>query len=415
MKNSFSKTLICAVVASSFILINCQKSPAGGGVRGTRSGTDDAKVATPEQAVPENNDSLLIKCSPEFIAQYKIWSDSVESKEVKAIRSLKKEDLIESQKQDLNLLVKRLDNETKSVRVELNKMQDGQPKTDETSPTKNIQGCFSGEGKDRTEYLISKIEENTNKTSQLVADLTGEETPRAQTGREEAKQREEKKLNESNVTKNAHFYVASEMNEVLDDTKIDETFFMDGKILSGENNLNKAKDNKAQSVCYTLETAGKIEDLSNSLDSLSTEMTEKIAGKTSYKIRFVSGSRLYTLGCSLPNDIKINDGFHAAFGDLLMTKKQMALKEKTVAIEKLEAQDAQDKPDAEKKSIAKISAEIKKDKMVEKQKLTEKLKKEFYDEDVNSVKTKKTEKTEKTEKNKKDEPASSQQAELLFT
>ncbi len=410
MKNSFSKTLICGVIASSFILINCQKAASGRGVKGIRSGTDDSKVtstatstekAADEVAKPnEATEVFLIKCSPEFMSQYGTWIKTIESKDVSNIRSLKKEDVVETQKQDLIQLAKRIDSETKSVRSEFDKLQASQDKADENkSIKKNLDGCFIGEGKDRTEYLILKIEENANNIAFRIAELTGEETPSALAGKNEAKQREEKSLNESDVTKNARYYISDELNQAFDDAKVDESFFMDGKVLSGESNLNKAKADESSSVCFTSDTSGKIEDLKTTLNALSTEANEKAAGKTTHKIRFANEGRFYTLSCVIPTAKKLADGFSLAMGDLLQTKNQLHKKQKVALEEKNEVNKVEkvdqakqvEKLKTAKKSIIQTAGKIKKIK------LTAKQKQEFFDEDTKASVEKNTEAKENSQ------------------
>lgn len=406
MKNSFSKTLICGVIASSFILINCQKATSGRGVKGIRSGTDTSQGTPPVNANPEMTteakESFLIKCSPEFMNQYKIWTDTYSSTNVKDISKLKKDDLTESQKEELNLLAKLLESESKNVMSEFDKMLKAQSenKNENQLVKKNLNGCF---GKDQNVNLVLSTKENTNYIALEISKLTGQKTPAAIEGEKEINDRKEKSAAESDVTKNAHYYVSEELNQVFDDAKIDDSYFMDGKVLTGESNLNKAKEDVLVSVCMTSETSGKIEDLKTTLDALSTESSEKVADKKAHKIRFANEGRLYTLSCVLPATKKLAVGFAEAMGELLMTKKQIAKKEKVTADEKSKTEkevvkeDTKSEDKKEKEEVTKEDKETSEEvvksktekksvtkpaKKVTKVKITAKQKQAFLDEDM---------------------------------
>ena len=178
---------------------------------------------------------------------------------------------------------------------------------------------------------------------------------------------------------------------------------MDGKVLSGESDLNKAKTDKSLSVCFTSDTSGKMEDLNTTLNALTTEASEKVAGKATHKIRFVNEGRFYTLSCIIPATKKLAEGFTSAMGELLQTKKQLdkkakaELKDKASKEEKVEKEDKKEKTEkadqAEKvektKTTKKAIAETAK--KVKKIKLTEKQKQEFLDEDLKASSEKNTE------------------------
>ncbi len=401
MKNSLSKALICGVIASSFVLINCQKAGSGRGVKGTRSGTDTAKVTPTEKQDAETSKSFLIQCSPEFLRQYDSWIKTIESKDVKDIVTFKKDELTETQKENLNLLSDRIDTETKSVMSEFEIMQKAQSKKDEnTSIQKKLDGCFASDGKSKTEYPILQIKEKAHNVALRISELTGVKTPAAVEGEKELAERKEKSLAESDVTKKASFYVSEELNQALDDTKIDDSFFMDGKVLTGANNLNKAKEDASTSVCMTTVTVGAIKDLNTTLDAVdfdpSDDSSEKVAGKKVYNIRFSSVDGFYTLKCVLPAAKKLAAGFAEAMGDLLQTKKQLAKKEKAAAEEK--AKTEKEVVKEEKKDVEVADTEEEKDEEKESSKAKETKKEEVKSKTVKKSSTKPVEKVKKVKK-----------------
>ena len=230
MKNTLSKILICGVIASSFILVNCQKAPSSRGVKGTKG----SPATAAEKAAAESAKSYVVKCSPDFLDEYKIWNKSILADE-KKVKSLKKDDVTDSMKVELETALKRLDKETKNVRVELDKLQEIENKAalEKKIEKKMIDGCFASEGKDRVEYTTVKIEQSVNFIAKKIAELTGTETDRSKKGKED----EENYLAKSDVTKQAKFYVTAEFNAALDESKIEESYFLMGKVLSGKANL----------------------------------------------------------------------------------------------------------------------------------------------------------------------------------
>lgn len=350
MKNTLSKTLICGVIASSFILVNCQKAPSSRGVKGTKGSSETAA----EKAAAESAKSYVVKCSADFLDEYKIWNKSILAEE-KKVKGLKKEDLTDSIKAELETAVKRLDKETKNVRLELDKLQESENKTalEKKVEKKIIDGCFAGEGKDRVEYTTVKIEQSVNFVAKKVAELTGSETDRSKKGKED----EENYLAKSDVTKNAKFYVTAELNAALDESKIEESYFLLGKVLSGKANLDKVIEDKTSSVCVVKETKGKIEDLANTLDALETNELEKTNGKTKHEIAMVSKGNTYLLNCFIPTKKKLGEAFRSAMGGLLMTKEQKERKDKKALADNETADTNEDKARKEKADRVKAEAE----------------------------------------------------------
>ena len=61
MKNSLSKTLLCGIMATSFILANCQKAPN----RGVKAGAPGAGVTDQVDTTQK-----IVACTPDYLAAY---------------------------------------------------------------------------------------------------------------------------------------------------------------------------------------------------------------------------------------------------------------------------------------------------------------------------------------------------------
>ena len=69
MKTTLSKSLLCGLIASSFILVNCQKDPSGRSVKAEVGNPGSANPADKVTAVDKEQNLAL--CTPEFNKAYK--------------------------------------------------------------------------------------------------------------------------------------------------------------------------------------------------------------------------------------------------------------------------------------------------------------------------------------------------------
>ncbi|OFZ28352.1 MAG: hypothetical protein A2622_04420 [Bdellovibrionales bacterium RIFCSPHIGHO2_01_FULL_40_29] len=319
MKKTLSKTLICGVIASSFILVNCQKAPSSRGVKGTKG--SPANTAGKQTAEVQN----LVKCTDEFNKVYEIFAKLYEDEDVKKIPSMKKGDTVTAEEKERYLaLDTKLVEESERVEKEFVHMEAIENKKAEAAKTatKTVDGCYFDERKKSKPILRKEVVGFVNATSKKIEELTGEKTLRADAGREDAKKRQEAKIElETNITNmNAKFFVTKEFNEALDDAKIDESFFVNGQVQIGIDKLKEATADESLSVCWVSKTSGKLEDDTKPLQMRHTEIKESLNGKTEHEIIMLSGSYNYTINCLVPAKVTLDKAFRTAMGDLLKTK-----------------------------------------------------------------------------------------------
>ena len=373
MKNTFSRTLICGIIASSFILVNCQKAPTGRGVKGT-AGTPQTpadKAAEAAKAV------VVVKCSPEFVKEYENWMENFKSYEAKNLKNVtSKDEVDEDLKVELKDLAKKLEETNSSVKSEIKKLQAAQDKiaTEKKQDKKNLDGCYIKEST-KNEYPFETIEMQTNKALAKVRDLTGRESAGASSHDKEVELRNA----HSDVTKGAKFYVSEELNNALDSADMDSVYFKEGKALTGEEEKKKALASSMLSVCYIKTSEGKLKDLDVTMDSLKDEKVGQVGTKVRYKIVMSSGGDTYMLGCDIPAKKTLAVGFREAMGKLLQSKEQRE-KAKEAVTTKAEKEKAEaDKKKAEKEEKDKKAAEDKANKAAEdkaKKEIIEKAKKD---------------------------------------
>lgn len=373
MKNTFSRTLICGIIASSFILVNCQKAPTGRGVKGT-AGTPQ----TPADKAAEAAKSVLVKCSPEFAKEYLAWSNYLKTDEVENLRKLKASDeLNESQLLDLKDVRKQLESKIAAVEPEIKKMQEAQDKiaNEKKQEIKKLDGCFGETEGKKKDILFQEIQTTTNSYIGKISKFDGVKSDRTQLNEKEI----ELKNAHSDVTKDAKFYVSEELNNALDSADMDSVYFKEGKALTGEEEKKKAIASSMLSVCYIKTSEGKLKDLDVTLDSVSQEKVGQVGTKVRYKIIMTSGGDTYMLGCDIPAKKSLAIGFREAMGKLLQSKEQ---REKAKVAETAKADAAKVAADAkktEKEEKDKKAAEDKANKAAEdkaKKEIIEKAKKD---------------------------------------
>ncbi len=374
MKNTFSKTLICGIIASSFILVNCQKAPTGRGVKGT-AGTPQTpadKAAEAAKAV------VVVKCSPEFAKEYSAWITLMDSEDVKNLENAKVTDeLTEDQIVEFKKLRKHIESKTENLMPEIKKMREDQEKVakEKKQEVKKLDGCFNESGGKRVDLIFDNLEKSANGKIAKIRKFDGVESDRTKKHDEEI----ETNHPHSVVTKNAKYYVSAELNKALDSADMDETFFKNGRVLVGEQEKKKAIAAPTITVCYMDKSSGKIEDLDVTLNSIGFEKDGQVGTKTRYKIMMLSGDSDYAILCVLPAKKLLSAGFRDAMGALLQTKEQRE-KAKVKETEKAEAaKSVEDQKKSDKDAKDKKAADAKADKAVEekaKKEIIEKVKKD---------------------------------------
>lgn len=202
MKNLLSKTLISGVLASSLILVNCQKAPN----RATKAQTPDAKPS-----------AKIGDCSPDAAKNYgevKTTEDKIVAK-LEELKSIATDKLTADQKTALKGLATEMLNKAKLFTDEMQKLK--------------LDGCktYEGEGdkkKVKDEILVTKV---------LGMRSTAGKNIKAKTCDDNAITEADSKTNKELVAINQSYKVSKELGDLMSD----DTNYLDKKtalILAGE-------------------------------------------------------------------------------------------------------------------------------------------------------------------------------------
>jgi hypothetical protein len=144
MKNLLSKSLLCGVLASTFLIVNCQKAP-------NRAVT--AKVTPPAKPTAAKSAA----CSEDAIKEAKSAKEMNEALKVALdkVKDKKPEELAETEKTDLTNLVNNLFDQSNKLIAEIQKITIGDKKEaaeactvgDKSHDIKVIQSVVAGLGK----------------------------------------------------------------------------------------------------------------------------------------------------------------------------------------------------------------------------------------------------------------------------
>lgn len=335
MKKSFSTTLLCGVIASSFILVNCQKSPGSRGVAPTKTPSNAEKTGV---ADVKNNAA----CSTVVMDQRKKNFELTDS-----IRAI----VLKQDKSPRN----NLSSDEKAKVIDLNKQLNGQCNDLVTKlKTEKITNCISDADKEKKEankgtLSIDNINKYCDMVDKEVQIAIGEKTERS-------KEQEAEQVKNDIVGKK--FYIA---NDELADFVTDKGSVRGGYIANGElvqsssdSDLLVALNKKDQTVCQIEVTQGSL-TANDELTITTAAKDDKkgrqtINGKTAQMISLglkdSSGQITYGVLCYVPNGKNLLTEFKTAFGKNLTETAPTAPKED--AVEKTAAQKADDKAAPEK-------------------------------------------------------------------
>ncbi len=315
MKTTLSKSLLCGIIASTFLLANCQKDPTGRVVK--------ADVGTPGQADPAAETAVaekenLVPCSPEFL---KVYTDYITILKNANAEVDKKVEATESRKADLLRFRTDLEDSVKLPIEEINKLK-SEVKT-KTGKAKKVDGCF-GDAAKTIKYSIKDINDGLSKLDIIITNITGVSSNRsdAAIAANKAKEAKAKKQAEDTV-----YIVSDELNEILDEpsARVSSTskHFVDGKIAE-KSELEANKKNIKAAVCEIMTTPGKLDSDKLVLKVLSSEPAKQENQKIIYSVQLGQlanqGDKIYNISCSLPIQLKKEAGFEKAMGNFLVRR-----------------------------------------------------------------------------------------------
>lgn len=366
MKKSFSQVLLCGVIASSIILVNCQKAPNRGikpqvgAPASPGAATDPSKTVDGKAVVP------TVACSVAIIAQRDKSNDLLSK--INAIDKVKesndklklkvKSDLTEAEISDLTKLNDDLNLQCNDFTAEFDNQK--------------VESCFEAATKDKKQNNYSKagINQMCNRISLEISGLTGVTGTRV---KERATEIAAEQAKKDSTLEGKKFFVGTDlMSDMLSDKQEATTqYAVSGNILKGSSGFKAAQQEKTNSVCFVSASAGPL-DTDQELDysAVSTVKKDPNSLKSEYVITLVTakdafpdGVKTYAVTCLIAEKTKLAEEFKKAFGDNLTLEKSAAGKEadKKAAADKAAA-DAKTKADADAKVKADADAKATADK-----------------------------------------------------
>ncbi len=293
MKNSLTKTLLCGVMASTFLLANCQKAPSRG-VKAGSPGVADQKTGALAKSVACTDD-------------YKKAYTNTRNQQIKIEKQLKDITGESTEEQKANLV---------TDLEELNRLV----KISEPAAIKlNAEACTTTV-KGKTETIdFKKIVSYTNFLGTAVAKVTG--TDNELSKRAEAALLEKGK---ESLAEGMDLVVGKDLADALDKDLIKSSYFIGG--IRKTTGIEEAKKDASKTVCFIVETAGKVDEGSTlTVLTLAAEVDATTKRKAStFGVTTSAGANL--LKCLLAEGKDAAVMVRNAFGANLLSKKQIDAK-----------------------------------------------------------------------------------------
>lgn len=308
MNKTITNVLLCGVVASTFILVNCQNDPAKRDLK--------AGVVTPAATDPSSKITAVNfpTCTPEFLTAYDLFSTAVTSSA--SLTNTKKEDVNATVRESLLQTRKEVTETGKTAVNELNNIKvdpssDAIKNADGTKMTTgSVKGCFKSDDK-KNPFTADKLWAEINRVDLRITALTG-----VQSGLGKAKEAEQKTAQGNPV-----YNFSAELNDVFGlPTAATNNYLVDGKFNDSATLINDQND-KAKAVCRVTLGGSKIDDTISSLVLMKNTKIKMNADKDIYELNFIGGSSSYQITCYLPSGIKFEDGLDQAVGQNLTLVK----------------------------------------------------------------------------------------------
>ncbi|MBC7419277.1 MAG: hypothetical protein H7328_00990 [Bdellovibrio sp.] len=243
MKNSLSKTLLCGVLASTFLLVNCQKAPSRGVKAGTTEGVADKTAAVQK----------IVECTPEYLTAFKATGAQLDkvSKQVEALNlKVKTEKISEVEKSDLTKDLLELTNLKKSSDAAAAKLKDA----DGCNVVMDAKGT-------KKAIIFKDLQAAPLALGTKVATLTGEENDLSKADKEKKAQDLLEKGAKS-LSAGMELLVGKILADALDDSQKDgASYFITGQ-LKTDGGFKVATEDKKITVCYVTLTGGKVDEKS---------------------------------------------------------------------------------------------------------------------------------------------------------
>lgn len=333
MKNSISKSLIYGVIASSLIMVNCQKAPDRSLKVNTSSPSVDGKLSSsgsqPQLKTAECSPSVvkerdtLIKIKEAILA--KTRDENKKVKEASAVSSEDKNLLLQAN-QDLDNQCKVYVGEFSKQAVDNCTLPAAVTQSEAANSSRKSSGPITKEG----------IEGYCNNLSLEVSKITGVQTERAKQAQQVAQSAQQKQS--GIMVQGTKLVVSDELISKLEGTLADAgQFLMDGQIVQDQNDHSvsaEAMKDQSKSLCYftafdKLVKGDVLVVTQSEVKTKSSSASKKIIAAS---LSTEKNGRLLGLECVLASD-KIEVEFKKAVGGLLKQATSDAAKKVEAGVE----------------------------------------------------------------------------------
>lgn len=315
MKTTLSKSLLCGIIASTFLLANCQKAPSGRSVKAEVGNPGPGTQA--DKATVADKELNLVQCTPEFLKTYSDYNTLLTNVKTEVA----KQDSSESHKANLLRFRKELEDKVGTTLEEMKKLKAaGKAKADYDN---KIDGCYYDTTK-KIVYTSKAIKSELGSLDIKIADITGVKSVRSEAALEAQKAAASEAKKQALGTT---YKVSEEMNEIFGEPSASlsstSKHFVDGKIAEkSEFEVNKKNVNAA--VCEVTTSGGKLDADKLEVKALGDSSAKQEFKKTTFLVTLAQlanqGDKTYLLTCSLPANLKKEIGFAKAMGTFLVAQ-----------------------------------------------------------------------------------------------
>lgn len=364
MKNSLSKTLLCGVLATSFLLVNCQRAPS----RGVKAKTGTDNSAQQKAQTPANKDAAAGANKDKDSANTATdagnssasdgtnkgssgnaastasgnssasGGDSTSTADGGSTNSGKKivecspaaKDAVIALKTKIDDVKKVVDVATDDSSQLLTSADDLKDKSDaavKAFQDLKVDGCYVVDANKvkSAAYMIQYLKYGSDQLIVQIQQKTGKTTDKTKDVPVEKDKADSEYVKKEIFTKNAVMYVREALADKMDsDHKDGEVYFVNGEMLTGVSNYETALENKSKTVCMISEADS--EKLTK--NTKVTLLTPTVTAATKLKnavlvVGLSSGDRLYAFTCQIADgkESQMELEFLKAIGkDHLITK-----------------------------------------------------------------------------------------------
>ncbi len=315
MKNSLSKALLCGVLASTFLMVNCQKAPSRG-VRAEKGNSSD-------QSIQEKLAKLKVAdCSESFIDAIQ-KSRAVKDKikiVIDANAQKDHKDLTDAEKTDLKTLRLDLIEKNKITQAEMDKMKVAEAQAE---------ACKKG----NDSYIFEEIKSGMNDVTIKAGELAGVDD-QGQKDLIQARTERLTRLETSTFDQGAKLVVSADLAAVMTQANLmGVVYFKNASIIKESSSFETDKADKTKTICYLSDISSEDQKIS-ALDTVNVNLVEnlkKVDNRSVLTVRIGKGDSFYTIKCLIA-DAKVSSyktEFRAAFGKNLRTLKEVELSKTT--------------------------------------------------------------------------------------